>query len=94
MMMRAMVCCLEEDSGPLPVSAKFSLPLWVQMNVRVLSRALANCTSAVVTSLHEVEEIWDHRRELRNKGKQDCFRYEGPRSWTSNWTSRDINRFL
>ncbi|AFR92992.1 hypothetical protein CNAG_07392 [Cryptococcus neoformans var. grubii H99] len=29
---------------------------------------------AGVTSLHEVEEIRDHRRELRNEGKQDCFR--------------------
>ena len=36
-----------------------------------------------VTSLHEVEEIRGHRRELRNEGKQDCYRYEGPSSWTS-----------
>ena len=27
-----------------------------------------------VTSLHEVEEIRDHWKELRNEGKQDCFR--------------------
>lgn len=27
-----------------------------------------------VTSLHEVEETRDHKRELRNEGKQDCFR--------------------
>ncbi|AFR94674.1 hypothetical protein CNAG_06805 [Cryptococcus neoformans var. grubii H99] len=40
MMMRAMVCCLEEDSGPLPVSAKFSLPFLPDLPKRIYLRPI------------------------------------------------------